>query len=104
MNQLSNRSFRVWAVLFSLLGMSAASALVARGNDDLGDAAPHPRTQTSTAGAWNMTGPMEYDRYWLTATTLQNGQMLVTGGYNGESYDLDESELYDGTTGLWTDR
>ena len=40
-----------------------------------------------------------------TASTLNNGKVLVTGGGNGSyalTYALDSSELYDPSTGTWT--
>jgi len=93
MNPSSHRCVRFAALLF-LLGLGADSRLYAGTN-----ALPN----NSAAGNWNSTDPMEYERYWFTATTLLDGRILVTGGYSYQSYDLATCELYDGTTGHWTE-
>ncbi|CAF4179953.1 unnamed protein product, partial [Adineta steineri] len=43
---------------------------------------------------------MSVARYYHTASTLANGSILVTGGYNGTF--LDSTELYNPSTGNWT--
>jgi N-acetylneuraminic acid mutarotase len=50
---------------------------------------------------WYTTGKMSATRKYLTASVLQNGKVLVSGGYNENGY-LDSAELYDPSTGLWT--
>ena len=51
---------------------------------------------TSTeAGTWTATASMSVPRGSLTATTLENGRVLVVGG--GEV----RTELYDPPTGTW---
>src|SRR6266576_4996064 len=83
MDNLSNRFFRCWPIL--LLVFAAGSGRVL------------------ATGTWGATDSMEYDRYWFTATTLFSGQVLVTGGYSYETYDLATAELYDSTAGHWTE-
>src|SRR6266542_885693 len=97
MINLSNCPFRGWHVLLVLLGMNAGGGLLV-GADDLSRAAV---AAPAVAGSWSVTDPMEYERYWFTATRLLNGRVLVTGGYSYESYDLDTAELFDGRTGHW---
>src|SRR5581483_8529024 len=59
----------------------------------------------STAAAvvpftFNNTGSLATGRYYQTSTVLQNGKVLVAGGYN--SGYLTSAELYDPATGTWT--
>jgi hypothetical protein len=50
---------------------------------------------------WSTTGQMSTAREYATATTLQDGKVLVAGGDNGPLY-LSSAELYDPTTGTWS--
>jgi N-acetylneuraminic acid mutarotase len=57
-------------------------------------------------GTWTTTGSMNVGRFDYndtTATLLPNGKVLVAGGYNGPgaSY-LSSAELYDPSTGTWS--
>jgi tripartite motif-containing protein 71 len=54
---------------------------------------------------WTDTGPMGNPRNDHTATLLQNGKVLVAGGYNlgsGSFWDLSSVELYDPFTNTWS--
>jgi hypothetical protein len=51
-------------------------------------------------GAWSSTASMSTPRQGHTATLLQNGKVLVVGGY-GTDY-LASAELYDPATGTWS--
>ena len=53
-----------------------------------------------TSGTWTTTGSMHNARTDHTATLLQNGQVLVVGGFTGSV--LASTELYDSTRGKWT--
>lgn len=52
-------------------------------------------------GRWTLTGNLKIARDYHTASALQNGKVLVIGGYTitGGSNSV---ELYDPTTGTWT--
>ncbi|CAF1104535.1 unnamed protein product [Rotaria sordida] len=43
---------------------------------------------------------MNNGRWAHTASVLPNGEVLVTGGYNGTT--LNSAELYNPSTGTWT--
>ena len=49
------------------------------------------------AGTWTLTGSMNVARTGQSATLLQNGQVLVAGGFG-----LSSAELYNPATGQWT--
>jgi N-acetylneuraminic acid mutarotase len=54
------------------------------------------------AGDWKSTGNLIAQRAYHTATLLQNGTVLVAGGWGGGSGALDSAELYDPSTGTWS--
>jgi Galactose oxidase, central domain len=47
------------------------------------------------------TGSMTTARYGHTATLLQNGEMLVAGGFDSNGVALASAELYDPASGTW---
>jgi N-acetylneuraminic acid mutarotase len=49
---------------------------------------------------FTQAGDLTTARYFHTATLLQNGQVLVAGGYNNDS--LDSAELFDPVTNTWS--
>jgi hypothetical protein len=51
-------------------------------------------------GIWSATGNLSGDTSWHTATLLQNGTVLVAGGWGGDRA-LNKAELYDPETGVW---
>ncbi len=53
-------------------------------------------------GNFSTTGSMNFARDGNTATLLQNGQVLVTGGFNFTHGDLTNAELYNPAKGKWT--
>ena len=50
---------------------------------------------------WQLTGDMKIARRGHIATALQNGKILVTGGYDGKNA-LATAEIYDPSNGTWT--
>jgi len=58
---------------------------------------------TPTPG-WTTTGPLAAERSHHTATLLQNGQVLVAGGFGTDVFDpLIDSEIYDPVNKNWTE-
>ena len=55
-----------------------------------------------TSGTWASTGTLNTPRTAHTATLLQNGQVLVTGGEDLAHNALSSAELYNPATGKWT--
>ncbi len=66
-----------------------------------------------STGTWSSTGNLNHQRRQHTATILNNGKVLVAGGAECFSVDIDgrcdngtprssSSELYDPTTGTWS--
>ncbi len=55
-------------------------------------------------GRWSEVAPMSTPRWSHTATTLQDGRVLVVGGYRigAESRALATAEIYDPATDRWT--
>ncbi|HEY3319857.1 MAG TPA: kelch repeat-containing protein, partial [Planctomycetota bacterium] len=56
---------------------------------------------SAQAANWSDTGSMGTARYSHTSTLLQNGRILVAGGWDG-STTFASAELYDPATGTWT--
>jgi N-acetylneuraminic acid mutarotase len=52
-----------------------------------------------TLEQWTYRGSLNVGRYHHTATLLDNGKVLATGGWNATA--LSSSELYDPTTSQW---
>lgn len=53
-------------------------------------------------GNFSTTGSMNFARDGHTATLLQNGEVLVVGGFNDTTGFLISAELYDPAKGKWT--
>jgi hypothetical protein len=88
MTHLSNTLSRNCIAIVLLLEICVISAFSADPGDSLNFA------EAPLAGVWSAAGPMEYERYWFTATTLLNGRVLVTGGYSYEFYDLRDGRAF----------
>src|SRR4051794_1552464 len=59
-----------------------------------------PAGKVAASGTWSLTDPMAAARQYHTATTLQNGTVLVAGGCS--DIMLDSGEIFDPATGHWT--
>ncbi|CAF4574497.1 unnamed protein product, partial [Didymodactylos carnosus] len=57
-------------------------------------------SSSNFCGQWNTTASMAQARAYHTATLLNSGKVLVTGGY-GSFSDLASSEIYDPSTDHW---
>lgn len=62
----------------------------------------HSHSAHAQASTWTATGNILLPRYSFQATTLNNGKVLIEGGFAPGSYTTD-SELFDPTTGVWTE-
>ena len=70
------------ALLVMMMGMPAP---MARADDD-----------------WTPTGNLNTAHYYHTATLLQDGKVLVAGGWDAFGVPITSAELYDPATGAWT--
>jgi hypothetical protein len=52
--------------------------------------------------SWTYTGNLNLPRSRHTATLLQNGKVLVAGGFAAGGFALNSAELYDPATGVWS--
>jgi Big-like domain-containing protein/Kelch motif protein len=72
------------------------------GSDDIGAC----ELFNPTTGTFTATGSLNIPRYWHTATLLQNGMVLIAGGYSlgPDGYDTHQlvAELYNPATGLFS--
>src|SRR6266446_1679536 len=59
-------------------------------------------TWAAPQATWSSTGSMAIGRFVFTATTLQNGKVLVAGGDTPGEIITNTAELYDPTTGTFT--
>ena len=56
-----------------------------------------------SAGNWTTVDSMANKREWHTASLLNNGTVLVSGGQTSDAGGyLNSAELYDPSTGNWT--
>jgi hypothetical protein len=56
----------------------------------------------SALAGWKATGTMITPRQFHTATLLNNGKVLITGGWDNSSAKLNSAEIYDPTTGTFS--
>jgi hypothetical protein len=54
------------------------------------------------SGTWTATGSLNSERAYHTATLLQNGMVLVAGGFDDIIGTSASAELYDPASGTWT--
>lgn len=91
-----------WACTATLL--QDGTVLIAGGRDDENVFSAFPLNDAElfnpTAGNFTATGSMTQFRYDHTATLLNNGEVLLAGGFNG--YPVQDAELFDPTTGSFS--
>ena len=73
-----------------------------RGNFQNVIATPSAELYESARRTWTRTGSLATARAAHTATLLQNGMVLVAGGYSDVAY-FASAELYDPASGAWID-
>ncbi|MBK9441773.1 MAG: fibronectin type III domain-containing protein [Comamonadaceae bacterium] len=79
--------------------------LVAGGNSVGGNAqssAEYYDPANGAVGTWSSAGSLGTARYGHSATLLNNGKVLVVGGYDGTSY-LSSAVLHDPATPVWSE-
>ena len=82
---MKNKAQLTTAIVITTLALSAAAAWAG-----------------VNSGTWSQTGSMSIGRFSFTATTLQNGKVLVAGGDTPGEIITNTAELYDPTTGMFT--
>jgi hypothetical protein len=60
------------------------------------------RPCAAAPGEWDFTGSLNTARYSHSATLLQDGRVLVAGGYDTNLVRTNSAELYDPATGSWS--
>ncbi|HEY1583682.1 MAG TPA: hypothetical protein VGF73_11350 [Chthoniobacterales bacterium] len=74
--------------------------VLAAGGDD--QSAANCELYDPAAGKWSITGDLNEGRSGFRATLLDDGQVLVAGGYPENSPGfVPDSELYDSASGTW---
>lgn len=65
------------------------------------DSYSYSELYNSNLGVWTETGILNNGRYSHTATLLNNGQVLIAGGFG--TYAFYDAEIYNPTTGGWSE-
>ena len=85
--------------------LSDGTVLITGGLNLAGDSSGTPAASAEiydpTTDSFALTGPMTTGRFFHTATLLENGTVLITGGLN-EGGPLASAEIYDPTTMTFT--
>jgi N-acetylneuraminic acid mutarotase len=65
---------------------------------------PSAELYVPASGRWQATGSLTARRFYHAAVLLNDGRVLVAGGFGSESYGpaLSSAELYDPATGTWS--
>ncbi|MFN2546683.1 MAG: kelch repeat-containing protein, partial [Myxococcales bacterium] len=87
---------------FTLTAFADGRALLAGGFDTSGFVAT-AEIYDPAAGAVSATGSLHTPRTGHTATLLSNGNVVVIGGTSATGAVLASAEIYDVSTGLWTE-
>ena len=96
---MANRRARHTATL-----LPNGKVLVAGGYDGSDSVLGSAELYDAATGTWSATGNLVHARSDHTATLLQSGKVLVTGGLNqrASAQGIETAELYDPSTGTWT--
>src|SRR5580704_16435901 len=93
----------------TLIVLQSGEALLAGGSRAGGSSAAETHGTTAVAetyeparGTWSTTSPMLVPRVLHTATLLQSGEVLVTGGQTTNGAGLASAELYEPRTRTWS--
>jgi hypothetical protein len=91
-----------WGCTATLLNDGTVLIAGGRDSEDVYDAFPLNDAElfNPTTGTFTATGAMTQFRYDHTASLLNNGQVLLTGGFNGNP--VPDAELFDPTTGSFS--
>jgi N-acetylneuraminic acid mutarotase len=114
--ELYNPTTETWSVTGSLnipryygytaTLLSNGKVLVAGGANNSSSYMANAELYDPATGTWTATGAMNKPRTTHTAVLLPNGKVLVMGGWGESEMDgtqtLSSAELYDPTTGTWT--
>lgn len=84
----------------STTSSTVAGGFGAEADNGKGDVATAEVYDPAT-GAWSATGSLKTARSNQSATTLQDGRVLVAGGFSPDG-ELDSAEIYDPATGTWS--
>lgn len=113
-SELFDPSTELWTLTGSLnqgrtghiaIRLFNGKVLVIGGMNTTNDALNTTELYDPLIGTWTMTGSMKYPRVLHTASLLHDGNVLVVGGANKfiEDMNFNTSELYNSSTGIWTD-
>jgi N-acetylneuraminic acid mutarotase len=81
------------------------SRLLVAGGEAVVDGFPVSATQIydPATDSWSFSGPMHHARIGGTATTLQDGRVLVIGGLGNKLQPLRTAEMFDPASGAWSE-
>src|SRR4029434_6998465 len=85
----------------ALFSLTTGAANTAMGFDVL-DSNTNGSDNAPASWIWRATGSLNTARTFHTATLLQNGMVLVAGGWAGSFPSLASAELYDPANRTWT--
>jgi len=114
--EIYNSTAGVWSIAGSMTTPRAShtttllpdgKVLTVGGYDANGNAITSSELYDPATGVWTSTGPIAHARYRHTASLLPNGKVMICGGTAAASpwpsTAMSSAELYDPTTGSWSD-